>query len=191
MFLPEPQAALDGFQKPAHGVAVAGDLNLASLVPLQIDDREGLPGFVEDVLRHVQGALEAFGAQRSSGKVHRVGIGAGRAVGAVPGEGFHDVDLVIAGEAGVGCWDGREAGLAEGRRHGGGGWGGFGERPLGCGREGGVGRDSSRSSLCRRETRWTWWVVALYVGTAEALWDCGLVVLIEAVILDEVTRIGR
>lgn len=45
---------------------------------------------------------------------------AGGAAGGVPGEGFHHVELVLVGEAGVGRGDGREAYLAwGGGRHGG------------------------------------------------------------------------
>lgn len=53
--------------------------------------------FVEDVLRHVEGSLVAFGAETAAFAVHVVWVGAGGAVGGVPGEGFHDVKLVVVG----------------------------------------------------------------------------------------------
>ena len=54
-----------------------------------------------------------------------IGVSAGGAVAAVAGEGFHDIDLVIVGEATVTDRYGREASVAGGGRHGGGGRGGF------------------------------------------------------------------
>lgn len=128
------QTPLHRLQEFADGGAVGGDLDLDALVTLAVHEGVGQAGFVEDVLRDVLGALEASGAEGAALAVDVVRVGAGGAVGAVPCEGFHHVELVVAGETGVGGRDGGEADLADGGRHD----GGLGQRSLdgrgwGCG----------------------------------------------------------
>lgn len=59
----------------------------------------------------------ALGAEAVAVAVHEVRVGAVRAVGTVAGKGFHDVELVVLGESGVGRGDRGEAGLSDGGRH--------------------------------------------------------------------------
>ena len=54
----------------------------------------------------------AFGAEGAACFVDGVGMGAVGAMGCVPCESVHDIELVLAGEAGYGCWDGTELDLA-------------------------------------------------------------------------------
>ena len=54
----------------------------------------------------------AFRAEGLACFVHRVGVGAGGAVGGVVGETLHDVEFVVVGKAGDGRGDGTEAYLA-------------------------------------------------------------------------------
>ena len=113
----QAETSLHGFQQLTHSGAVDGDFDLDAPVAFEVDDGEGLARFVEGVLRDVLGALMAFGAQSAALAVRFVGVGAGCAVRAVAGECFHDEELVVVGEAGVGCWYGREADLAGAGRH--------------------------------------------------------------------------
>ena len=54
----------------------------------------------------------AFGAECAACFVDGVGMGAVGAVGGMAGESVHDIELVPAGKAGYGCWDGTELDLA-------------------------------------------------------------------------------
>lgn len=83
----------------------------------EVHGGECLAGFGEDVLRDVEGALVPFGAEGAAFAVGFVRVRAGGAVGGVPGEGLHDVELVVVGEAGVGGGDGGEEYLAGGVGH--------------------------------------------------------------------------
>lgn len=116
-FTAQVQATLHCLEEFADGGAVGGDLDLDALVAVEVDDGEGLAGFVEDVLRYVLGALEAITAEGAASAVDVVRMGAGGAVRAVSGKGLHHVELVVVGEAGVSGRDGGEAHLADGGRH--------------------------------------------------------------------------
>lgn len=121
-FPAQAQTALHGFEEFTHDGAVSGNFHLDASVAVEVDDGEGLAGFGEDVLGYVEGALVAFGAEGAAFAVGVVGVCAGSAVRGVAREGFHYVEFVVVGEAGVGCWDGSEAdlaGAAVGRHFGG------------------------------------------------------------------------
>lgn len=98
-FPSQSQSALHGFEEIAHDTAVGGDLHLYSSAIVHVDDGKCLPGFVEDVLGYVEGALVALGAKTASLAVYFVWACAGGAVRGVPGEGFHHVEFVVVGEA--------------------------------------------------------------------------------------------
>lgn len=116
----QAKSPLHSLEQFTHGTAVGGDLHLHATIAIEVDNGVGLPSAIEDVLGDVQGSGVAFGAEAAAFAVDFVGMGALEAAGGVAGEGFHDVELVVVGEARVGCWDGGEADLARGGgRHGG------------------------------------------------------------------------
>ena len=63
------QASFNGLEQHSHSVAIAWDLNLASLIASKIDHGKRLTALVEDVLSHVEGTLQTLGAKRSSGEI--------------------------------------------------------------------------------------------------------------------------
>lgn len=87
----QAEAAFHRLEQLADDGAVGRDLHLHAPVALEVDDGEGLAGFVEDVLGDVEGPLVAFGAETAAFAVDFVGVDAGGAVRGVAGEGFHDV----------------------------------------------------------------------------------------------------
>lgn len=95
-----------------------------------------LPLFRNHIFCYFDRALVAFRAERAACFVHCVRVGAGGAVGGVPRESVHDIEFVVAGEAGHGRGDGTEADLA--------GSGGEGRHCCGWGAAG-------------RARRWWWW----------------------------------
>ena len=111
-----------------------------------------LPLFRNHVFRYFEGALVAFGAEGAPGSVHHVGICAVGAVGGVLGETAHDKGFVVAGQAGYGCGDGTEVGLAGSAREG--------RHCCGWGAAGGP--------------RWWWWW--RWGGVAIVCGSCGVVV---------------
>ena len=125
----QAEAALRRLEQLSHGGAVGGNLHLHAAVAIEVDDGEGPAGFVDGVLRDVKGALVAFGAEGAAAAVGFTRVRAGRAAGGVSGEGFHDVELVVVGEARVGGGDWGEDHLPGGVGH----CGGFGVGLYGCG----------------------------------------------------------
>ena len=108
----ESQSTLHGFEQFANDTAVGWDLNLDATILVEIDDGERLACAVEDILGDVGCAGVAFGAETAALFVHVVRVGACQAVGGVAGEGSHDVEFIVVGEAGVGCRYGSETDLA-------------------------------------------------------------------------------
>lgn len=98
----EIQAVLHGFEEPADGVAARGDLDVGAVAGDAVDDGEGLPALVVEILRDVEAALVAARAEGSAAAEGVEGACTACAVGGVPGEGFHDEELVVLGESGVG-----------------------------------------------------------------------------------------
>ena len=91
------KAAFHGLEQvPNHG-AVGWDLHLHSMVVLEVDYRECLAGFVQDVLGDVEGTLVAFGAEGTAFAMDVIRVCAGGAVRGVSGECFHDIELVVVG----------------------------------------------------------------------------------------------
>lgn len=113
----ESQTSLHGLEQFANDVTIDRYLDLDALVAFEVDDGEGLAGFVEDVLGNVLGALVAFRAKSFAFEVSLVRMSTGDTVRSVTGERFHDVELVVTGKAGVSGRYGREADLADCGRH--------------------------------------------------------------------------
>ena len=86
------------------------------MVTVTVDEREGLPAFVVDVLGDVESSLVAFGAEGSTVAVDFVGAGTCGAVASVAGEGFHYVEFIVARDTGV-VGHRSEVDLADGVRH--------------------------------------------------------------------------
>ena len=118
-FPSQAKTALHGFEEFTHDAAVCWNLYLHALIAVEVDNRQGLAGFDEDVLCDVLRAGMAFGAETAALAVHIVRVCADGAVRGVAGKGFHDVEFVVVGEAGVGYRYWSESYLAGGcRRHG-------------------------------------------------------------------------
>ena len=117
--LAEAKSALHRLEKFADRVAIGGNLHLHALVGIQVDDRESVAGFVEEVLRNIEGTFVPLGAESLTLQVDLIRPSALGAVRGVLGERTHHIELVVVGKARVGCGNRRETHLTGAARHSG------------------------------------------------------------------------
>lgn len=114
----QSQSTLHCFEEFTNSAAISRNFHLHSSIAIEIDDREGLAAAREDILSDIKGTSVPFCAERAAKFMSFVGMCAGGAVRGVAGEGAHDVEFIVVGEARVCRGNGGEAHLFGGGRHG-------------------------------------------------------------------------
>ena len=98
----QSEAPFERFQELADDVASLWDLDVHALALLALDDRVCLAPLIVEVLRHIQCALMPSRAEASSPTKGFIRVCAGTAVRRVSGKCFHNEELVVARQPGVG-----------------------------------------------------------------------------------------
>lgn len=71
-------------------------------IAVEFDSRICLAGSVEDILSDIKSSRVTFGAEAASPAVNFIRMYTDGTIGCVARKGFHDIELVVMGKAGVG-----------------------------------------------------------------------------------------